>query len=184
MTARSTGRSCHVPCMKRQAELQAEDQKNPALPGFLLQRISCNYSVYGTRTSSTRRFCTRPLSVLFEASGEVSPKPTTTVRTGCTPTTISTCATDCVRFCDSIRLYWSPPVLSVWPPTWIMVDLYSFNTSATESSTGLKDSLTFDWLVSKVMLPGILRMMLSPSRVTDTPDASSFWRSLASCTSM
>ena len=35
-------------------------------------------------------------------------------------------------------------------------------------------------VVSKVILPGMFRMMLSPSRVTDTPDDSSFWRSLAS----
>ena len=38
--------------------------------------------------------------------------------------------------------------------------------------------------VSKVRLPGIFRMMLSPSRVTETPAPSIFSRSLASWTSM
>ena len=58
--------------------------------------------------TSTRRFCARPLAVLFAAMGFASPKPRAEIMSGFTPCEIRYCITASARFCDSTSFEVTP----------------------------------------------------------------------------
>ena len=82
---------------------------------------------------ATRRFCARPASVSFEATGRFWPYPTALRRERATPLSARYAITASAR--SWLRLWFSSaePSLSVWPSTRTLSDSYSLSVAATLS---------------------------------------------------
>src|SRR5690606_1403594 len=72
---------------------------------------------YCIRLSSTRRFCWRPATVLFEAIGWSSPYPLAVTWFALTPLAMRNAITDSARAWERRWLLAFEPTASVWPPT-------------------------------------------------------------------
>src|SRR5260221_189811 len=83
--------------------------------------------------SSTRRFCARPVAVVFGATGCDAPYPLLTIRSGVTPLLARYARTASARACDRRRFVAEAPVLSVWPPISILIAALATSDAATMS---------------------------------------------------
>ena len=93
---------------------------------------------------STRRFCCRPSSVRFEATGRRLPYPTTLMRfASIFPVLIKYSATASARRTDRVSLCASLPVESVCPPILRAFVGYAFRSSTTWFNPPLADSSNY-----------------------------------------